>query len=147
MKYVIGCLALIGLSIILVIGGCLGLIGVGFAALPKTPSYVTRDYIEKTYAGDLKAIDHALSGGTIAALANQVSDDVIAIFDHGSDVLKKHMVRSKSFHEVNGIGYGSIDTNTRTVTCIVYEMSNGAARYDVFLADRAASPPAAPSGK
>jgi hypothetical protein len=140
MRYVIGCLALIGLGIILAIGGCLGIVGIGIASLPKTPDYATRSYIEKEYAGDLKLIDQAIAADKIDTLAAKVSDDVVAIFLKDTDLLKKHVVQSKSFSEFNGIGSGTVRTNATTQNCLIFQMKKGDADYEVFLVDH--GPPA-----
>jgi len=145
MKYVVGCLALIGLGIVLTVGGCLGLIGYGIASMPKIPDYATRIAVEKIYAKDLKLIDQGIKDGKIEGLAKEVSSDIVAIYTDHQEVLKRLKVTSDSYHTANGIGVGTLQSNTENYKCIVYEMKNGDAAYDIFIVDHAAPEKPAPS--
>jgi hypothetical protein len=143
MKYIIGCLALVGLVIILAVGGCLGMIGYGIAAIPKIPDYVSRIAIEKQYAKDLKLIDQGIRSGKLDALAKEVSSDIVAIYMDHKDVLKKVKFTSDSYHISNGIGVGELQANTENFQCVVYEMTNGDATYAIFIVDH--GPPGGPA--
>src|SRR5580658_6584516 len=125
MKYLFGCLALVGLIIILAIGGCLGLLGYGIASIPKIPDYATRIAIENQYAKDLKIIDHGIRNGRIEALSNEVSSDIVAIYTNDKDVLKRHKITSESYHTSNGVGVGTLQSNTANFQCIIYQLKNG----------------------
>ncbi len=143
MKKLFGCLALIGLGIILAIGGCLGLIGYGIVSMPKIPDYATRSAIEGQYAKDLKLIDQGLGLGKPEALSKQVSSDIAAIYDGHEDVLKKANIFSESYHAANGIGVGTLLTGSGKVQCIVYELKKEGASYEIFIVDH--GPPAKPA--
>jgi hypothetical protein len=142
-KYLFGCLALVGLIVILAIGGCLGLLGYGIASIPKIPDYATRIAIEKQYSKDLNIIDRAIKDGKIEALSKEVSSDIVAICTNDKDVLKKVTITSKSLHTSNGIGVGTLQSNTENFQCIIYEMKNGNDAYEIFIVDH--GPPRAPA--
>jgi hypothetical protein len=143
MKYLFGCLALVGLIVILAIGGCLGLLGYGIASIPKIPDYATRIAIENLYAKDLKIIDQGIRSRRIEALSSEVSSDIVAIYTKDKDVLGKFHITSQSLHTSNGIGVGTLQSNTANFQCIIYQLKNGDDTYDIFIVDH--GPPGGPA--
>jgi hypothetical protein len=135
MRYIIGCLAILGLVILLMVGSCFGLIGYGIASMPAIPAYATRASIEKRYGGDLHAIDNALGSGKESSLNASLSSDIIAIYSDGKDVLNRYRITSESYRLSNGVGIGTLQSNAKTFECVVYAMKFGDSKCRVFIID------------
>lgn len=126
MRVVIGCLALIGLVAVLLVGGCIGLIGIGVAsAVQDIPSYATREELERRHAADLAHIRDALGRGSFAGLAGQVSDEVLAIYRDRAEVLKRHDISGRSHTVFNGGGVGSLRIQGMAHACEVVAVTSG----------------------
>ncbi|MBA3701206.1 MAG: hypothetical protein H0W78_20345 [Planctomycetes bacterium] len=148
MRVVIGCLAAIGLGVLLLVGGCFGLIGVGFySAVKSIPPYATREEISRRHAADLALIAKAIETRDFSNLAQRVSADVLAVYhdnDQGHDdeeVLRRHPITSKSFTTMNQAGAGSLTANGRTLACVVLILNAPHGRdddYTVFILDQQA---------
>src|SRR5688572_5798687 len=108
MRVVIGCLAAIGLVVLLLVGGCFGLIGVGiYSSVKSIPPYATREEISRQHAADLALIAKAIETRDFSRLDRQVSTNVLAVYhdnDKGFDdeeVLRRHPISDKSFSTMN----------------------------------------------
>jgi flagellar biosynthesis component FlhA len=135
MKYLIGCLAGVGLVVILFMAGCMGLIGFGLASIPKKPPYANVDIIEKEYESDLQKIRINVEANT-ASLNSSLSKEVIAIYDEDKEILGRIKAKDKSYFISNGSGTGTVDVNGTNVNCVVYEVKINAKAYRVFIIDR-----------
>ena len=119
MRFILGCLALIGLGVIVTIAGCFGLIGFGVASLAKIPAHVTNQFIEHRYAPDLTLIEAAVNKGSFDGLEKTVSADVLAIYHDSHDQLKKLEISGQSYSVMNGVGIGTLHTAIKTYDCLV----------------------------
>jgi hypothetical protein len=151
MRVVIGCLAVIGLVVVLMVGGCFGLIGVGiYSSVKSIPPYATREEISRRHAADLALIAKAIETRDFSQLNRQVSDNVLAIYHDKDDkalgfddeeVLRRHSISDKSFTTMNHAGVGSLTANGRTVACVVLILNAPQGRdddYTVFILDQQA---------
>ena len=136
MKYVIGCLAIIGILTVLVIGGCFGLIGYGIASLPKIPDYVNRNEIESNYSSDLSAIRKGIQNNNEDKIKTTVSAEICAIYKGDKDILGKYKIISRSHHVINNVGVGKLDNGSKEIDCMVYEIQINDSSYDIFIYDR-----------
>ena len=137
MKIIVGCLAVIGLLVVLLIGGCLGLGYVAIKSLPEIPPYADRPQIERAFSADLKIIEQYLEKGD-ATLLSQLSSDVYALYDDKDELLKRHDIDSKSHYLSNRAGVGTLRINGQTIHCVTYEVSKGSDDYVVYFLDRQA---------
>lgn len=147
MRVVIGCLAVIGLVVVLLVAGCFGLVGVGFyTAMKSIPPYATREEISRRHGDDLALIAKAIETRDFTGLAGRVSANVLAVYrdrEVGDDeeLLGRHPITSKSYSTVNHAGAGSLTANGRTVPCLVILLDAPAGRdedYKVFILDQQA---------
>jgi hypothetical protein len=153
MRVLIGCLAVVGLVVVLLVAGCVGLIGFGVAsAMQEIPPYATREEISRQHAKDLSTIDAAISAGNLATLPNSLSPEVLAIYQGDDEVLGRYRITSKSYALMNGAGSGALTGHEkddgksqggqlRNVTCVVITVPGTGGRadaYQVFFRDRQA---------
>lgn len=149
MRMVIGCLAVIGLVALLVIGGCAGLIGFGVAqAMKPLPTYATKADIGRRHGEDLRLISEALAQGNLASVEPRLSPAVLAIIrqdtqEHSDtqDVLRRHPISSQSWRVINGGGVGTLTSKERTLDCEVISVDDPRSQGDsylVFFLDRQA---------
>lgn len=148
MRVVIGCLAVIGLVVVLLVAGCFGLVGVGlYSSVKSIPPYATREEISRQHAADLAVIAKAIETRDFSGLAQRLSANVLAVYrDHESghedeELLRRHPVTMKSFTTMNQAGAGSLTANGRTVACVVLQLDAPPGRdedYTVFILDQQA---------
>ena len=135
MKIIIGCLAIIGIITLLMIGGCFGLIGYGIATFPKIPDYVNRQDVEKRYGNDLKIIQNAVNSNNWENIHSRVSKDVYAVVVNDTEKLERYKIDSHSRYLINKVGIGELTSGGRSVQCIVYETKEGNKEYYVYIYD------------
>ncbi len=153
MRVLIGCLAAVGLVVVLLVAGCVGLIGFGVAsAMQEIPPYATRAEITRQHAKDLSTISAAISAGNLATLKSSLSPDVLAIYHEDDEVLGRYRITSKSYALMNGAGSGTLAGHesddgksqagqVRSFTCVVITVPGAGGRadtYQVFFLDRQA---------
>jgi hypothetical protein len=134
MKYVFGCLAIVGLGTILFFAGCFAFIGLCVASHSKIPAYATKDNIEHSYKSDLSTIYKLLSAKSID-FKGKLSKDIIAIYWNDTEIYKKYKMKSQSYEISNGGGSGTLTIGAATYKCLVYEMEIDKNDYKVFIID------------
>ena len=137
MKIIIGCLAVIGLLVVLMVGGCLGLAGLAISSMPTIPPYATTANIESTFKNDLVIIKQYLDKND-ATLLIQLSTDVYALYLDDEELLKRHRMKGKSHYMFNDAGTGTLSIDGQTVSCVTYKMSKGEDDYIVYFLDKKA---------
>jgi hypothetical protein len=140
MKIIIGCLAVIGLLVVLMVGGCLGLAGLAMSSLPAIPPYATSANIESAFKNDLAIIKQYLEKND-ATLLSQLSTDAYALYLDDEELLKRHPIKGKSHYMHNDAGVGTVRIDGRTVSCLTYELSKGEDDYVVYFLDKKAGEP------
>ncbi len=136
MRFVVGCLAVIGFLVILAVSGCLGLIGFGLFHAAHKPAYAEKQAIEKDYQEDLAKISAELSNGTPNFRNARLSNDILAIYDEDVDLLGRYKGAAKNYTILNGSGTGSLERSGTTNTAIIYVITIQDKAYKVFIADR-----------
>lgn len=139
MRVVIGCLAAFGLAVVLLVAGCVGLIGFGVvSAVKDMPSYATHEEISRRHAADLALIREALAARSFAGLAERVSGEVVAIYHADEEVLKRHVISGRSYSVINGGGVGTLTSGATTFACEVVKLDQPPTQPDclVFFLDR-----------
>ena len=146
MRVVIGCLAAIGLVVVLLVAGCF-VVGVGiYNSVKSIPPYATREEISRRHGADLAVIAKAIETRDFSNLAQKVSANVLAVYrdnDHHEDeeLLRRHPVTDKTATTMNQAGAGSLTANGRTVACVVITLNAPSGRdedYTVFILDQQA---------
>ena len=138
MRVVVGCLAVIGVVVLLLVAGCVGLIGFGVAtAVQDIPPYATQAETSRRHAADLALINEAISRQRYDGLAAALSDDVLALYRDEDEVLQRQQFSGKSFWMMNGGGIGTLTVNGRSSDCVVYRIPGAAGRdeHTVFFKD------------
>ncbi|MBA3938567.1 MAG: hypothetical protein H0X38_14000 [Planctomycetes bacterium] len=136
MRYVVGCLAAVGLLVILAVAGCMGLIGFGLFHAAHKPAYAEKQAIEKDYQEDLAKITTALSSGTHDVTKAGLSTDILAIYDGDDDLLGASKGATKNYAIFNGSGTGTLERSGTSIPAIIYESTIQDKVYKVFIADR-----------
>lgn len=139
MRVVIGCLAAIGLVVVLLVAGCAGLVGIAFTLADDIPPYATREAIQRRHAGDLALIQAAIDTRDYSHLQERLSPAVLAIYRDDAELLRRHALSGKSYTIVNGGGVGTLTAKGRTVACEVTTLETADAPLDdyvVFFVDR-----------
>jgi hypothetical protein len=148
MRVVIGCLAAIGLVVVLLVAGCFGLLGVGiYRSVKSIPPYATHEEISRRHAADLALIAKAIETRDFSNLAQGISANVLAVYrdrDGGhedEELLQRHPVAGRSFTILDRAGAGSLTANGRTLACVVILLHAPSGRnedYTVFILDQQA---------
>ena len=115
MKKIIGCLALIGLMVLLSVGGCIALIGYGISSLPDIPKYANAEQITTKYQKELNLIKDKISSNKISELDKQLPQEIYAIYKADEELLKRHEMNGKSHLLVNHAGVGILHIRPRKV--------------------------------
>lgn len=141
MRVVVGCLAVAGVVVLLLVAGCVGLIGFGFAtAVQEIPPHATHAETSRRHAADLALINDAISRQRYDGLAATLSDDVLALYRDDDEVLQRQQISGKSFWMMNGGGVGTLTVDGRQRACVVLRIPGVAGKDDhtVFFSDRQA---------
>jgi hypothetical protein len=139
MRVIIGCLAAIGLVAVLVVAGCVGLIGLGIASAAKAvPPYATREGIGRRHASDLAHIDEAVARRSFTGLADRLSTEAMAVYVGDEEVLARHRITGRSHTMINGGGVGTLTADGTTHACVVVAREGAAPGGGVlvFFRDR-----------
>ena len=135
MRFVIGCLAAVGLLVILAVAGCFGLVGFGIFHAAHKPAYAEKDAIEKDYREDLAKITTVASSGAPAFGKAGLSAAILAVYDEDKDLLGRYRGAAKNYSIFNGSGTGSLEQDGVATRAIIYEIELHERTYKVFIAD------------
>jgi hypothetical protein len=136
MRWIVGCLAMIGLAVLLLVGGCIGLVGYGIASIPALPPHATPEAISRRYHADIAVITAAIArGDPIPPLTHRLSSAVAAIQHQDGEFLGRHQIVGSSSWRSNRAGTGSLTTTGGILRCVVLEMPASAGDYLVFFID------------
>lgn len=135
MKILIGCLAFIGVLVVIAIIGSVLLVGYGFANFPKKPTYANREEIEKQFSKDLIILNSEIKNNKFD-FKNKLSPDVLAIYEDDKDILKLKEYTGKSYFITNDSGVGTLTSSGNKIDCIVYTIKNNEKSYNIYFIDR-----------
>lgn len=133
MRVIIGCLAVIGLAVVVLVVGCVGLAGVAIAFSEGVPPYATREEIQRRHASDLALIQRAIRSQDYSQLQERLSPVVLAIYHKDAELLRRHVISGKSHLIVNDGGVGTLTAKGRTVDCEVIALQASDAPFDDYL--------------
>lgn len=140
MRIVIGCLALVGLVVVLAIGGCFAVAFMVAKAMPSIPDGLTRSAVEQRYPDSLTLVRRSIGRQQPAAL--QDDPRVLAVYrtddNRTSDFYLRDPTMGKAGHSLwNGAGIALMKAGQHEATCVAYELTVGGEEYLVVLRDDA----------
>ena len=146
MRFVIGCLALIGLLVVLAIGGCFGAIVYSFSSLPAIPPGLTSSAVEQRYAASLALVRRAIADERMVALKDDPR--VLAVYRTTSgkteDLYLRDPTMTKTAHTLrNGAGIAVMKAGTHEALCVAVDLTVGNHDHMVVLLDDGALIPVA----
>lgn len=138
MRFVIGCLALVGLVVVLAIGGCFAVAVMVVKSMPSIPDGLTRSAVEQRYPDSLTLVRRSIERQQMAAL--QDDPRVLAVYrtndDKTTDVYLHDPTMSKTGHSLwNGVGIALMKAGPHEATCVAYDLTVGGVSYLVVLRD------------
>lgn len=148
MRFVIGCLALVGLLVVLAVGGCFGAIVYSFSSLPAIPPGLTSSAVEQRYAASLALVRRGITDERMAALKDD--QRVLAVYRTTSgktaDFYLRDPTMTKTAHTLrNGAGIAVMKTGPYEALCVAVDLTVGDHDYLVVLLDDGGLiPPPAP---
>ena len=148
MRFVIGCLAVVGLLVILAVGGCFGAIVYSFSSLPTIPPGLTSSAVEQRYSASLALVRRAIADERMLAL----KDDplVLAVYRTTSgktaDLHLRDPTMTKTAHTLrNGAGIALMKAGVHEAAGVAYDLKVGDHDHLVVLLDDGGLiPPPAP---
>lgn len=138
MRYLIGCLAIIGLIVILTVGGCFGVIAYGLSSLPEIPPGLTKEAVERRYGDTIELVRVSIAQERLSALRK--NREVIAVYrtmgTATNDIYLCDPALHKTSHYLrNGAGIATMTSATIEARCIAYDLKVGTDEYLVILPD------------
>lgn len=141
----IGCLAVVGLVTLLIIGGCVGLIAFGVKKGMEIPERARAQRIEAAHGALLAELRQRLGrpdglagmrrpANLVAIRVRTGADD-----DKEVDLLGMRPLPWRWHSMVNGGGLGVVEVGGRELTCLIYALRQGAQEYWIYILDQ---PPA-----
>ncbi len=147
MRTLIGCLAIIGLLVVLTVGGCCALMAYGVWSLPGLPAGATKEAIERRHADTLQEVAACIRKQDCKSL--QGNRAVVAVYrsedlEHTAVYLSDPTLTKGGHHLQNGAGVATMRSAKQEIECVAYELTVADEDYLVFLPApplEAASPP------
>ena len=138
MRYLVGCLAIIGVFVILAVGGCFGMIAYGFSTLPEIPAGLTKEAVERRYADTIELVRVSIAQERLSALRK--NREVIAVYrSKGTETKDIYLcdptLTKTSHHLRNGAGIATMKSPTVEARCIAYDLKIADDEYLVILPD------------
>jgi len=140
-RLLIGCLAIVGLLTVLVVGGCVGLIAFGVKKGIEVPAHARRERIEALHGALLADLRGRLGRPDgLAGLRRPPALVAIRVrsgtdADKDVDLLAMRPLGWQGHTLLNGSGIGAVEAGGRRIDCLVYEMEVRGQAYWVYLAD------------
>lgn len=150
MRVVIGCLALVGLLVVLAVGGCFAVAVMVAKSMPSIPDGLTKSAVEQHYQDSLTQVRRSIERQQVAAL--QDDPRVLAVYrtngDKTTDLYLRDPTMRKTGHSLwNGAGIALMKSGPHESTCVAYDLTVGGVQYLVVLRDDAGLIPPVESPK
>ena len=136
MRFVIGCLALVGLVVILAVGGCFAVAVMVVKSMPSIPEGLTKSAVEQRYQDSLTLVRRSIEREQMSSLREDPR--VLAVYrtssDKEVDLYLREPSMKKTGHSLwNGAGIAEMTAGPHESICVAYDLKNGGRVYLVVL--------------
>jgi len=151
LKYLIG--GTVG-CLVLYLGGCAILIGLGVSLAMQVPQDYTEENIQREYGGIINTVEERLEDGQPLGhqhWAPESPERLLGIYDKGfkAEMYRKYGLTKSGHAVVNRIGIAKVRVDNESMSAVVYGIEDNDETYYLILRDwrTRARPPTGPDDK